>query len=300
MIVLSFASQINNDAATPAGHGALKSKVIFCVRGVISPLLANIYLHYVYDLWANHWRQRQATGDVIFVRYADDSVVGFEQQRDAERFLADLRERLARFALSLHPDKTRLLEFGGHAAQRRAGRGEGTPETFDFLGFTHICGANRKSEGFQLWRKSSRKRLKAKLQATKEEMRKRMRLPIAEQGRWLGSVLSGFFAYHAVPTNYARIDAFRFHSVRAWVRTLRRRGQNRPMTWEKMQRHIDRYLPKARVLHPWPERRFRVRHSGWEPYAGTRPVRFCAGAVSNDRPYRDCLKIDALLTNPVT
>jgi RNA-directed DNA polymerase len=262
--VLEDGARIEAEEGTPQG-------------AVISPLLANIYLHYVYDLWANQWRRRHATGDVIFVRYADDAVAGFEQRRDAERFLADPRERLATFASSLHPDKTRLLEFGGHAAERRAGRGEGKPDTFDFLGFTHICGANRKSEGFQLWRKSSRKRLEAKLKAIKEEMRKRMHFPIAEQGRWLGSVLSGFFAYHAVPTNYARIDAFRFHIVRAWVRTLRRRGQNRPTTWEKMQRHIARYLPKARVLHPWPEQRFRVRHSRWEPYAGKRPVRLCAG-----------------------
>lgn len=262
--VLEEGARIETGEGTPQG-------------AVISPLLANIYLHYVYDLWAHRWRQRHAGGDVIFVRYADDTVAGFEHRRDAERFLADLRERLAAFALSLHPDKTRLIEFGGHAAARRAGRGEGKPDTFDFLGFTHICGTNQKSAGFQLWRRSSRKRLKAKLQAIKEDMRKRMHFPIAEQGRWLGSVLSGFFAYHAVPTNYARIDAFRFHIVRAWLRTLRRRGQTRPATWEKMQRYVARYLPKARVLHPWPEQRFRVRHSRWEPYAGNRPVRFCAG-----------------------
>jgi RNA-directed DNA polymerase len=235
---------------------------------VISPLLANIYLHYVYDLWADQWRQRHARGDVIFVRYADDTVVGFEHRSDAERFLADLRERLAQFALTLHPEKTRLIEFGRYAAKNRARRGDGKPETFDFLGFTHICGVNQKRPGFQLWRKSSRKRMKAKIRAIKDELRKRMHDPLAEQGAWLGSVVRGFFAYHAVPNNVPAISAFRYHVVVAWVRTLRRRSQRHRLPWDRMQVHLERYIPKARVLHPWPEARFRVRHT-----QGGSPVR---------------------------
>lgn len=244
---------------------------------VISPLLANIYLHYVYDLWANQWRQRHATGNVIFVRYADDTVAGFEHRHDAERFLADLRQRLAQFALALHPEKTRLIEFGRHAAEHRAGRGDGKPDTFDFLGFTHICGRTRDGKGFQLWRKTARKRMKARIRAIKDELRRRMHTPQAEQGKWLGSVVRGFFAYHAVPNNFASISAFRYHVVVAWVRTLRRRSQRSTLTWERMQVHLERYIPKARVLHPWPEARFRVRHSRWEPGALAAPAGICAG-----------------------
>ena len=235
---------------------------------VISPLLANIYLHYVYDLWAHQWRQRHATGDVIFVRYADDTVAGFENHSDAERFRADLRERLASFALTLHPEKTRLIEFGRHAAGRRSGRGDGKPDTFVFLGFTHICGWTKDGKGFQLWRKTARKRMKARIRAIKDELRKRMHTPLAEQGRWLGSVVRGFFAYHAVPNNFASISAFRYHVIVAWVRTLRRRSQRHRLPWDRMQVHLERYIPKARVLHPWPEARFRVRHT-----RGGSPVR---------------------------
>jgi RNA-directed DNA polymerase len=252
--VLEEGRQVEAEEGTPQG-------------AVISPLLANIYLHYVYDLWAHQWRQRHASGDVIFVRYADDTVAGFEHRHDAERFLADLRTRLAEFALTLHPEKTRLIEFGRHAAARRPGRGEGKPDTFDFLGFTHICGTNQKSKGFQLWRKSSRKRMKAKLAAIKAELRRRLHTPLAEQGKWLGSVRRGYFAYHAVPNNYPAISAFRYHVVRAWVRSLRRRSQRHRLPWDRMQIHLERYLPKARVSHPWPEARFRVRHSRWEPGA---------------------------------
>ena len=235
---------------------------------VISPLLANIYLHYVYDLWAHQWRQRHATGAVIFVRYADDTVVGFECRSDADRFLADLRVRLAEFALTLHPEKTRLIEFGRHAAARRAARGDGKPETFDFLGFTHICGRTKNGKSFQLWRKSARKRMKAKVRAIKDELRRRMHTPLAEQGKWLGSVVRGFFAYHAVPNNFPAISAFRYHVVVAWVRTLRRRSQKHRLPWARMQVQLERYIPKARVLHPWPEARFRVKHT-----RGGSPVR---------------------------
>jgi RNA-directed DNA polymerase len=252
--VLEGGVRVESDEGTPQG-------------AVISPLLANIYLHYVYDLWAHQWRQRHATGDVIFVRYADDTVVGFENRSDTERFLTDLKERLAQFALTLHPEKTRLIEFGRYAADRRSARGDGKPDTFDFLGFTHICARTTSGKGFQLWRKSSRKRMKAKLKAIKDELRRRMHDPLAEQGRWLGSVVRGFLAYHAVPNNVPEISAFRYHVIRTWVRSLRRRSQRHRLPWDRMQVHLERYIPKARVLHPWPEARFRVKYSRWEPGA---------------------------------
>ena len=201
---------------------------------------------------------------------------GFENRSDAERFLADLRQRLAAFALTLHPEKTRLLEFGRNAERIRSERGDGKPETFDFLGFTHICGKTRKG-GFQLWRRSARKRMKAKIRAIKDELRRRMHTPLAEQGAWIGSVVRGFFAYHAVPNNMPAISAFRYHVAVAWVRTLRRRSQRHRLPWERMQVHLERYIPKARVLHPWPEARFRVRHSRWEPGALAAPAGICAG-----------------------
>jgi RNA-directed DNA polymerase len=228
---------------------------------VISPLLANIYLHYAYDLWVNQWRGRHARGDMVVVRFADDTVVGFQHRDDGERFVADLKERLDEFALSLHPEKTRLIEFGKYAAERRARRGEGKPETFDFLGFTHICGKKADGTGFQLWRKTKRKRLKAKMREVKEELRRHMHAPIDEQGRWLNRVLQGHYAYFAVPTNSAALSAFRHHLIVRWIRRLRRRSQRHRMTWARMQLYIDRYLPGPRILHPWPEQRFRVKYS---------------------------------------
>ena len=227
---------------------------------VISPLLANIYLHYVYDLWVEQWRRR-ANGDVIVVRYADDTIVGFQYPKDAERFLIELKARLAQFALTLHPEKTRLIEFGRFAAENRFRRGLRKPETFDFLGFTHICETKADGSGFQLWRKTIRKRLKAKVRGIKEELRRRINAPITEQGNWLGPIMRGYFAYHPVPTSLREISAFRYHIVMAWLRILRRRSQRHRMTWARMQRIVDHYLPKARVLHPWPEDRFRVTHS---------------------------------------
>jgi RNA-directed DNA polymerase len=198
---------------------------------VASPLLANVYLHYVYDLWAQQWRARHATGDMIIVRYADDAVVGFEHRQDAERFLNDLRERLRAFALELHPEKTRLIEFGRNAVRDRARRGEGKPTTFDFLGLTHICGTKKDGATFQLWRRTQRKRLRTKLKEVKEALRRRAHLPIAEQGRWLGTVVRGYFAYHAVPTNFQALCDFRKYAVWHWLRALRRRSQRWRVTW---------------------------------------------------------------------
>jgi RNA-directed DNA polymerase len=234
---------------------------------VISPLLANIYLHYVFDLWAERWRHRQAQGNVIFVRYADDMVAGFEHKADAKRFLEDLQQRMEQFALSLHPDKTRLIEFGRFAANNRARRGLGKPETFNFLGFTHICGQTIKSGKFQLKRKTRRDRMRAKLQKIKEELKRRMHDPIPEQGKWLSQVVKGFFAYHAVPTNERCISAFRYHIMVLWRRVLRRRSQRDFTTWERIVRLASHWLPTPKILHPWPGARFAVKHPRWEPSA---------------------------------
>jgi group II intron reverse transcriptase/maturase len=245
---------------------------------VISPLLANVYLHYVFDLWAERWRRREATGDVIIPRYADDIVVGFEQEADARRFWDAMRARFEEFALSLHPDKTRLIAFGRHAAARRRRRGLGKPETFDFLGFTMICGESR-SGGFLVRRKTRRDRMRAKLQEIKGELRRRMHRPIPEQGRWLRQVVTGFFAYHAVPTNGRALAAFRYHVIGLWRRALRRRGQRGDLTWGRIAALADDWLPRPRILHPWPQQRFAVRHPRWEPYAGMPHVRICAGGA---------------------
>ena len=245
---------------------------------VISPLLANVYLHYALDLWTERWRRREATGDMIIVRYADDFIIGFQHEEDARRFLDEMRERLREFALSLHPEKTRLIEFGRFAAERRLRRGLGKPETFDFLGFTFICGKTRSGK-FQLRRKSRRDRMKAKLRMIKEELRQRMHQSIPVQGRWLRRVVGGYFNYHAVPTNARALDAFRHHVTDLWRRTLRRRSQKDRMTWERMMQLVDAWLPKPSILHPWPSDRFAVTHPRWEPHAGKSHVRFCAGGA---------------------
>jgi RNA-directed DNA polymerase len=226
---------------------------------VISPLLANIYLHYCLDLWANRWRRREAQGDVIIVRYADDLVVGFEHEDDARRFLDAMRTRLEEFSLSLHPDKTRLIEFGRHAAARRKRQGLGKPETFMFLGFLFICGKSRRG-AFQLKRKTRRDRMRAKLLDIKEELRRRMHHPIPEQGKWLRQVVLGHLAYFAVPTNSRALRAFRYAVADLWRRTLRRRSQKDGFTWDRMEKLANDWLPKPRVLHPWPSVRFAVTH----------------------------------------
>lgn len=233
---------------------------------VISPLLANVYLHFVFDLWAKQWRGREASGNVVVVRYADDIVAGFEHQADAKRFLDAMRTRFEQFGLELHGEKTRLLEFGRYAAGCRQRRGLGKPETFTFLGFTFICGRTRRG-AFQLQRKTRSDRMRARLRAIQEELRRRMHDAIPAQGRWLQSVVNGYFAYHAVPTNLRALCAFRHHVTDLWRRSLRRRGQKGGMTWERMTRLADDWLPPVRILHPWPERRFAVNHPRWEPSA---------------------------------
>jgi group II intron reverse transcriptase/maturase len=233
---------------------------------VISPLLANVYLHYAFDLWAKQWRGREAAGNMIVVRYADDIVVGFEHEADARRFWDVMRTRFEQFGLELHGEKTRLLEFGRYAAGRRQRRGLGKPETFTFLGFTFICGRTRRG-AFQLQRKTRSDRMRARLRAIQVDLRRRMHDAIPEQGRWLHSVVIGYFAYHAVPTNLRALCAFRHHVIDLWRRSLRRRGQKGGMTWERITRLADDWLPSVRILHPWPERRFAVNHPRWEPSA---------------------------------
>ena len=231
----------------------------------VSPLLANVYAHYVLDLWAHQWRQRHAQGEVIIVRWADDFVVGFEHRNDAERFRSDLRDRLAAFGLELNAEKTRLIEFGRNAARAREARGLGKPETFQFLGFTHICSKTRKTGRFKLKRITDSKRVRAKLLAVKRELARRMHQPIPEQGRWLARVLQGHYNYYAVPDNIEALHAFREGIVRHWLKSLRRRSQRHRLAWERMRRLADRWLPQPRILHPWPEQRFNAITQGRSP-----------------------------------
>ncbi len=218
----------------------------------VSPLLANIYLHYVFDLWAHQWRRRNARGDVILTRFADDYIAGFEHRDDAERFLADLRDRFAKFGLELHPEKTRLIEFGRFAAERRQKRGLGKPETFEFLGLTHICTKSR-SGRFMLKRITGKKRMAAKLSEVKTELMRRRHLPIPDQGRWLASVIRGHCNYYAVPSNSDAIIQFRTQATRHWCRALRRRSQRHRLDWERMNRLANRWLPPARLVPPTPK-----------------------------------------------
>lgn len=232
----------------------------------VSPLLANIYLHYVFDLWAQQWRKRRATGDTTIVRFADDAVLGFEHEAEARSFLEELRARFAEFSLSLHPDKTRLIEFGRHAAANREKRGYGKPETYTFLGFTFICGKSRKGR-FLIRRKTRADRMRATLKRIKEELRWRMHESIPEQGRWLGQVVRGYFAYHAVPTNRPALRSFLIGVTERWRHTLSRRSQRGKVTWERMTKIANDWLPQPRILHPWPSQRFNVKHPRWEPSA---------------------------------
>ena len=226
--------------------------------GSASPLLANIYLHYAFDLWVQSWRRKHARGEVIVVRYVDDIVVGFQAKSDAERFRTELAERLAKFALQLHPEKTRLLEFGPHAAARRRRLGLGKPETFNFLGFTHICATKRSNGRFTVLRQTMRKRLQAKLNAVKAELRRRMHTPIPVQGQWLSAVVGGHIRYYGVPMNSPALHRFRFQVGRLWHRALCRRSQNGRIRWDRMRRLLTRWLPLARVCHPYPLRRLGV------------------------------------------
>jgi len=242
--VLEDGTRTRSEEGTPQGGSA-------------SPLLANVYLHYVFDLWVQWWRTTQAQGDVIVVRYADDFIVGFQHRSEAMRFLGALRERFRKFRLELHPDKTRLLEFGPFAAENRRRRGRGKPETFDFLGFTHICGKKR-SGRYTVLRQTMRKRLQAKLNSVKAELRHRWHDPIPEVGQWLRSVVSGHIRYYGVPMNGPALSVFRYRVGWLWQRALSRRSQNGFVPWKRMRRLIEHWLPPARVCHPYPLRRMGV------------------------------------------
>ena len=234
---------------------------------VISPILANLYLHYVLDVWADAWRKKVAAGDMIIVRYADDAVLGFQHREDAERFREQLRERLRKFGLELHPHKTRLIEFGRFAAERREKRGEGKPETFHFLGFTHICGTSRKKKHFTVYRKTIGKRMAAKLKDIGQKLRERRHESDGDTTKWLISVVRGYFQYHAVPENETRLKAFRNDVLRKWLRQLRRRSQRSRWTWERFLERLGDLLPPVEILHPWPNERFAAKHPRWEPCA---------------------------------
>jgi len=241
---------------------------------VISPVLANLYLHYVLDEWVKTWRKKAAWGDVIAVRYADDAVLGFQHRKEAERFLADLRERLQQFGLELHPDKTRLIEFGRYAAERRAKRGEGKPETFNFLGFTHICGKNHETGNFMVYRKTIGKRMAAKLKDLKQKLRKKLHAPMVDTVEWLKSVVRGYFQYHALPRNEQRMKAFRHEVLRMWWWQLRRRSQRTRWGWNNFMEKLGHQLPKVEALHPYPEVRFALNHPDiWELIRGKNRVR---------------------------
>jgi RNA-directed DNA polymerase len=243
--VLEDGKRIRVEEGTPQGGSA-------------SPLLANIYLHYVFDLWIHAWRRKRAHGDVIVVRYADDIVIGFRDRADADQFRAELAERMKRFHLELHPEKTRLLEFGPFAIHDRQRRGAGKPETFNFLGFTHICAKKRSNGMYTVLRQTMRKRLQAKRNEVKAELRRRMHEPITEQGQWLQAVVRGHLRYYGVPMNSPALTLFRLRVGRLWHRALSRRSQNGRVLWERMQRLITRWLPLAKVCHPYPLRRMGV------------------------------------------
>jgi RNA-directed DNA polymerase len=226
-----------------------------------------VYLHYVFDLWVEVWRKKVAAGDVIVVRYADDLVAGFEHRADAEQFLKDFRERLAKFGLELHAEKTRLIEFGRFAARDRKQRGEGKPETFTFLGFTHYCGTRRSNGTFIVWRETAKKRMVAKLHAIKAELRRRMHEPVALVGEWLQKVSMGYYQYHAVPGNLDHLRVFMYRLRRLWRFILVRRSQRNRATWDRIKPILNRWIPVPRVLHPYPMDRFVATHPRWEPYA---------------------------------
>ena len=238
----------------------LKAEVTFCVRGVVSPCLANVFLHYVLDLWFHKkWRPMIPDGEAVIVRYADDVVVGFQYKRDAERYLRDVRKRLARFGLSLHPDKTRLVEFGRFAQANRHRHGAGKPETFDFLGMTHYCTTTRRGR-FRLGRKPVAKRANRTLRRIDEVLRKRWHHDIWEVGAWLGRVYNGWLNYFAVPGSSRSLRLFRCRLQRLWMSALRRRSQRALFNWKRLERMTDILWPRATIRHPWPDRRFAVKH----------------------------------------
>jgi RNA-directed DNA polymerase len=262
--VLEEGKWIDTEEGTPQG-------------AVLSPTLANLYLHYVLDVWVEAWRKKVAHGDVIIVRYADDFVMGFQYREEAERFLEQLRERLRKFGLELHPEKTRLIEFGRFAQQRREEHGEGKPETFHFLGFTHICGRNLTTGKFTVVRRTMGKRMAAKLKDIKAKLRERLHRGLPDNVEWLRSVVRGYFQYQAIPGNQARLKAFRHEVVRLWWHQLRRRSQRHRWTWDRFQKKLSFLIPAVQILHPYPVARFDAKYPRQEPCAVMPPARVCAG-----------------------
>jgi RNA-directed DNA polymerase len=242
----------------------------------VSPLLANIYLHYAFDLWVEWWRRRHASGDVLVVRYADDIIIGFQRQADARRFQEELRQRLAKFGLELHPEKTRLIAFGRFAADMRKRWGQGKPETFDFLGFTHMCGQTKNGR-FEVDRRTTKSRMVRTLKAVRRMLMEMRHRSIPEQGTRLHRFLRGYFGYYAVWTNLRRLQGFRTEVIRAWMRALRRRGQRHRLNWARMARLVRRWVPSVRALHPWPVQRFDAKHPRQEPSAVAPLAGICAG-----------------------
>jgi group II intron reverse transcriptase/maturase len=241
--------------------GAWSATTVGTPQGaVISPLLANVYLHYVLDLWAHSWRGREARGDVVIVRYADDFVLGFQYEREAQRFLNDLQERLRQFGLDLHPEKTRLIEFGAYAASNRRLRGESKPEGFDFLGFTHLCSRTRDGKRFTVRRKTIAKRLRAKLHAVGQRLRRLLHAPVRDVAEWLRSLVQGYMNYHAVPGNLDAVGRFRTEVIRLWYHTLRRRSDRRRLVWARFGSYANSWFPRVRTLHLHPCERFYATH----------------------------------------
>jgi RNA-directed DNA polymerase len=258
--VLEEGQWFETEEGSPQGSVMVSGLPVGACFASISPILANLYLHYVLDVWVEVWRTKLAKGDVIIVRYADDAVLGFERKEEAEMFLEQLRERLAKFGLELHPDKTRLIEFGRYAAERRKRRGNGKPETFNFLGFTHYCGDTHAKGHFTVHRKTIGKRMAAKLKDIKAKLRKRMHAGLTGTVEWLQQVVRGYFQFHAIPGNTSRLYSFRREVQRLWFRTLRRRSQRSRLTWEKFLASLASLLPPVRVLQPYPNVRFEAKH----------------------------------------
>lgn len=245
----------------------------------VSPLLSNVFLHYVYDLWIQQWRKQQARGEVIVVRFADDTVVGFQYELDAERFQIELKERLQKFGLELHLEKTRLIEFGRFASENRKKKKERKPETITFLGFTHICGKTQKNGKFAILRYTIRKKMRAKTKEIKEELRKRMHEPIHKTGQWLRAVVTGHYRYYGVPGNEKAMSDFRNGISRRWRQTLKRRSQKGRMKGREMEALYERWLPRPVICHKYPSDRYWCQHPREEPYAVIPHVRICAGGT---------------------
>jgi group II intron reverse transcriptase/maturase len=240
-----------------------EGKIIYNEQGTqqgsaASPLLANVFLHYVYDLWVHQWRKQKARGEVVVVRFADDTVVGFQYESDAKQFHEELKERLQKFGLELHPEKTRLIEFGRYASENKKKRNEGKPETFTFLGYTHICGKTRKNGRFTIWRHTIKKRMQKKVKEIKDELKKRMHDSIQTTGQWLKAVVTGHYRYYGVPGNYEAMNDFRHLIGQRWKQSLKRRSQKANITWKKMGKLIDRWIPKPQIYHKYPSERFGV------------------------------------------